>query len=193
MSAAERAAELEEYRRQTEAIKIDAEKLLSGLSDADFNWTPQPGRWSIAECIDHLNTTGRQFLPVLDRMIEEGRARKLFAKGPFKHGFLGNWVVRSSEPPPKIKFKAPKLFRSTPAQALAEVGPAFMELQEQLLKRIEEANGLNLSRIKAPSPVTKLLKISLGQWLAMILAHERRHLWQAWQVKNDARFPVKNS
>ena len=41
------------------------------------------------------------------------------------------------------------------------------------------------------SPVTKLLRLSLGQEFALLIAHEQRHLWQARQVRANPQFPGK--
>ena len=38
-------AELESYQDQLLSIRQDATGLMSGLSDAQFNWQPEPGRW----------------------------------------------------------------------------------------------------------------------------------------------------
>jgi hypothetical protein len=181
--------ELREYQRQFEAIKRDADDLLAGLTDAQFNWHPVPGRWSMAECLAHLNITGQVYLPVIDRGINGARSQQMFGQGPFRHGLLGKLFIRATEPPAKIKVKAPKLFAPLPEHLLAVVGPAFASLQEQLLRRVREANGIDLGRVRVTSPVSKLLKLSLGQCFAFIAAHERRHLWQARQVKNEHNFP----
>ena len=68
--------ELETYQDQLLSIKQDAEGLMSVLTDAQFNWRPAPGRWSIAECFDHLNTTARLFVPAIDAAIATARARE---------------------------------------------------------------------------------------------------------------------
>jgi hypothetical protein len=46
-------AELESYSDQLLSVRQDAGGLMSGLSDAQFNWQPAPGRWSMAGCFDH--------------------------------------------------------------------------------------------------------------------------------------------
>jgi len=48
-------ARLLSYEDQLRSIRQDAEGLMAGLSDAQFNWPPAPGRWSMAGCFDHLN------------------------------------------------------------------------------------------------------------------------------------------
>ena len=189
MAAEDLVPDLREYQSQFDAIKRDADDLLAGLTDAQFNWRAVPGRWSIAECLAHLNITGQMYLPIIDRGINEARSRQWFGRGPYRHGLLGRLFIRYTEPPAKYKVKAPKLFAPLPEHLLAVVAPAFASLQDQLLRRIREANGIDLGRVRVTSPVSKLLKLSLGQCFAFIAAHERRHLWQARQVKNEYNFP----
>ena len=175
--------ELEGYRQQYEALKRDAAELLDGLTQTQFNWRASPGRWSIAECLVHLNLTGQLYLPLIEDAISRARARQLFGQGPFRHSFLINWFIRMNEPPVKLKVKAPKIFVPPPDQPLDHVASDFMALQDQLLNLVSESNGLHLSRIKVTSPVSRLFKTSLGQCFAFHAAHERRHLWQARQVR----------
>jgi DinB superfamily len=175
--------ELDEYRRQFEAIKQDASELLDGLTDEQFNRRESPGRWSIAECLVHLNVTGRLYLPFIEGAIKEARERQLVGEGPFRQGLLVNWLIRSTEPPAKLKFKAPKIFIPPPDQPLDKVRSDFMALQDALMALVNASNGLHLWRIKVTSPVSRLFKTSLGQCFAFHAAHERRHLWQARQVR----------
>lgn len=177
--------ELEGYRQQYEALKRDAAELLDGLTEAQFNWRASPGRWSIAECLVHLNLTARLYLPLIEGAISRARSRQLFGQGPFRHGFLVNWFIRMNEPPVKLKVKAPKIFVPPPDQPLDQVASDFMALQDELLSLINESSGLHLSRIKVASPVSRFFKTSLGQCFAFHAAHERRHLWQARQVRNE--------
>jgi hypothetical protein len=185
----ELSGELEGYREQFEAVKRDAEGLLAGLSDAQFNWRPAPGAWSIAECLAHLSVTGQFYLPRIDRSIREAREAGRTGRGPFRYGPLQRFFVRGIEPPAKLKFKAPKIFTPMPEHLLSVITPAFMNLQDQLIERLHDARGLHLSRIKLASPVSRLLRISLGQVFPFIAAHERRHLWQARRVRDDSGFP----
>ena len=58
----------------------------------------------------------------------------------------------------------------------------FLQANEELIRRIRTANGLDLKRAKVPVPGSRRLKLSLGQGFALMAAHSRRHLWQARQV-----------
>lgn len=181
-------AELSEYRRQLRDARADAEKLVEGLSDAQFNWRPAPGRWSIAECLDHLNN-GWRVLEKLDHKIAKASEQGVRGEGPYSHPFLGRLYVRFVEPPPKIRVRAPKAYVPKADQPLAAVAPRFLELQDEIIRRVIAADGLDLGGIRMSSPITRRFKMSLGQWFAFLAAHERRHLWQAWQVRNHPEFP----
>jgi len=39
------------------------------------------------------------------------------------------------------------------------------------------------------SPILPIMKWSLGTMFALVLAHERRHIWQARQVRTAKDFP----
>jgi len=87
------------------------------------------------------------------------------------------------EPPPRFRVKAPGVFRPGPATPLAGTLEEFVALQEHFQQRLHDAEGLHLRRIRVPSPAFRRLKIGLGAAFAVIAAHQRRHLWQAQQVR----------
>jgi hypothetical protein len=184
------ATDLQDYKRQIEAVSQDARDLLAGLSEAQINWRPAPAHWSIAECLDHLTVTNRELTERIEAATSEARAKGLTGRGPFRHSIIGNMIVRSMEPPAKMKFKAPKIFKPRPDQSLEAVTREFFKTQDELLRLIEAANGINLARVKITSPVTRLIKLSLGQAFGLIATHARRHLWQARQVKGNQTFPA---
>lgn len=170
--------DLEDLRRQFEAIRAEAKEVLANLDDESFVRRPAPDVWSASECFHHLVLTGRSDLEVIDQGIRQGFAAGLFSSGPFQHGALGNWFVQLLEPQGPVKFRAPSRIRPAPGKRASEVMPAFWKLQGELLDRVREANGLDLALIKVPAPVP-LLKLSLTQRFSLTAAHERRHLRQA--------------
>src|SRR5215510_1604769 len=97
---------LREYYRQVEEIKRVAEDLVEGLSEDQFNWRPSPEKWSINECLEHLNVTARLYWSVLAEAVNSARINGWFSKGPYKRTWMGRLMVRSMEPPARMKFKA---------------------------------------------------------------------------------------
>jgi DinB superfamily len=182
-------AELEGYGDQLLSIRQDAAGLMSGLSDAQFNWQPEPGRWSMAGCFDHLNLSAAQlFIPSIDAAIANARARNLRSNGPFTYSAFERWMVKNNDAPPKMRFKAPSRFHPPSKRPVNDVRAEFLRWQDELSKRLSEADGLDLRRAKHKSPIP-FVKWSLGGFFQMMLAHERRHIFQARQVRQHPAFP----
>ena len=181
--------ELDAYLHQLEAIRADARQLVAGLSDAEFNRRPAARRWSAAECLDHLNMV-RKVLPAIDRAITHAAARGLRSDGPFRYGWFARWMIRSFEPPPRRRFRNPTLLE--PAhQPLAPdaVLREFLSLRDALTRRVQQADGLDLERAIVVSPVSRFFRMPLGGYFAFLLAHDRRHLWQARQALGAGAAP----
>jgi hypothetical protein len=181
--------ELEIDLEQIRYIRQDVGALVANLTPAQFNWRPAADRWAIGECFDHLNLTAAAFVPAIDLTIADARARGLRSDGPFVYPLLERWFVASNEPPPKRRFRAFKAYRPASRLEPQPVMIAFHAWQDQLAERVAAADGLDLRRARRRSPILPLVKWSLGTMLALVLAHERRHIWQARQVRNDRRFP----
>lgn len=182
--------DLARLESQFEAIEEDARDLLSGLDDEQRTWRPAPGRWSITECLDHLNTVGYQLLPRLDRVVAEGHSHPPEKRRRFRPRVLARLLVRWMEPPYRIRLRRPAGYRTPPPGDPERVERDFIELQSELIKRLYDADGVDLNRPRMPSPANPRLKLSLGEWFAFLAAHERRHLWQARQVQRQPGFPT---
>ncbi len=184
------APELEVFRRELEQLAADAETLTSGLSDEQFNWHPEAGGWSVAQCLEHLNVTARAYLPAMDEGIADGIRRGLYGEGPFRYNLIARLIVRSMEPPARMKFRSPKVFMPPPRRGRQETLAAFRAYQVQYVDRLRQSNGLDLARTRITSPAAYgWLRLPLGAAFALTTAHERRHLWQARQRLSAAGFP----
>lgn len=178
-------------QQQLCGIKTEAENLLSGIDDRNFNWRASPHQWSIAQCLDHLNIFGELYFSQIENAVARARLRNNFNSNNFRIGLLAGFFLRITEPPVKTKVKAPKIFVPAPEKLIADVVPGFFEYQDRLIKKIDEYKDLDWAKVKFPSPATNLLKFNLTEGLSVITAHERRHLWQAGEVKKSPQFPLQ--
>jgi hypothetical protein len=86
--------------------------------------------------------------------------------------------------------------RTTPALtppadvSLADAARAFEASQATLRGVVADVGGLDLRSARLRSPVAPVLRLTLGTALAMLAAHERRHLAQARRVTEAPGFPV---
>jgi hypothetical protein len=183
-------AELDSYADQLLSIRQDATGLMSSLSDEQFNWNPSPDRWSLAGCFDHLNLSAAQlFIPAIDAAIATARTNGLKGHGPFVYSAFERWCVRTNDAPPRMRFKAPRPVQPAAGKPVDAVRAEFLRWQDEFGRRLREADGLDLRRARHKSPIP-LVKWSLGTFFQMMLAHERRHIWQARQVRQNPAFPV---
>ncbi len=183
--------ELEEYQKQFEEAGAHARALTDGLSEAQFNWRPEAASWSIEECLAHLTMVGQHEVRFIESAIQQGRMRGLTGKGPFRYGWLQRNILRQTEPTARRRFRAPRRFRPVHQQPVTAILPTFLHVQRQFIHLATQAEGLDLARVKVPTPISRMLKLSLGIAFAQAAAHERRHLEQARRVRENPRFPSK--
>jgi hypothetical protein len=171
-----------------EAQEREAEKLVAGLTEADGAWRPAEHAWSVAECLDHLATANRVYLVAMRdpamRARADGRTRRRAALP----GFFGGMFARSLEPPPSrlSKLKAPGKIRPRTAPPLSDAFAAFMESVRDSRAFLREFAEFDLAGVTFPNPFIGGLRFSLATGLHVIVAHNKRHLWQAWRVLEKA-------
>ncbi len=181
--------ELSRYREQLTGILKQVEDLLAPLDDRKVSWSPGPDRWSVGECIEHLSVIGSLLFPGMEEAVRRGRSDGLVGSGPFEYSWPGRMFVESLQPSPRIKIRTMRMY--TPRRGLTrdEIVSRFARFQGELLRIVEAARGLDLARIKVASPANRLLRFSLGIWLAASVAHEQRHVEQAIRVTKEKDFP----
>ena len=177
--------ELIECCQQFEQVKAEARELTEGLSEAQFNWQPAPGQWSIEECMAHLIIVGQWEFGAMEEAIETARARGITGRGPFRYGAIDRFIVDLTKPPARRKLPAPRRFQPLHGQPVTGVLPTFLHLQRQFQLLAERADGLDLARVRVKTPISRLLRMSLGAMFAQFAAHERRHMDQARRVRES--------
>ena len=108
--------ECDAFREEFEALSAAADALVEPLSDEQFTWQPTPDSWSVALCIDHLNTTAREYLPKLDEGIANAIRRGQFTAGPYRYNWIGRLMVHVVKPTTRMRSKAPQVFVPTPGR-----------------------------------------------------------------------------
>jgi hypothetical protein len=144
----------------------------------------------MAECFEHMDVTVNLYLPAIDAAIEKAKALgRRGGETPLQPAFFARWFVGLLEPPPKRRFRAFGPFVPQQIRPIAEALPRFLQLRDALLRRLGQAEDLDLQRAKLRSPAVPLLRFTLAETFAIITAHDRRHLWQAEQLRRLPEFP----
>ena len=178
--------QLEEIKSQLDAASQKAISLVDGLSFEHLNQRPQHEQWSIAECLVHLNLSSEAEIEEIDRVLAQTPPGKARVENPLKMDLLGRFLKWTLEPPPMFfsKMKTTEPFQPLEVEPVGDVLPAFLAWQDELKKRVDaSAAALPLDRVKIASPFDRRFKYNLFSFFHILLAHERRHLWQAERVK----------
>jgi hypothetical protein len=189
---ATRPADIQALEDALNAAERDARALVEGLTDERGIWRADPASWSVAECLDHLATANRVYLqamePTGERALAQGRRRR----GPALPGLVGGWFVRMLEPPAKrySMAKAPKSIRPRTSPALPDAMAQFLASQDNVRTFLQKYAEVDLAGVRFPNPFIPGVRFSLATGLHVIVAHERRHLWQAWRVRQAAERAV---
>lgn len=173
---------LEEVEAELDEATKRAWQLVKSTDPRHFTVRPQSGSWSAAECLAHLSVSTEMFLPVLRQAIDDGKAKGLTSTKKPSMDVIGRVLRWFLEPPIRQRVKTAQPFVPKAVRAKAEAFGEFSSLQSKLIDLLHEASGLDLRKLRIVSPFDKRVKYNLYSAFRIIVAHQRRHLWQAEQA-----------
>ncbi|HKD45640.1 MAG TPA: DinB family protein [Candidatus Angelobacter sp.] len=166
-------------------IRARAQALVDGLTAEELTRRPDPAKWSVAECLAHLNLTAVVVQRLISKGIERGRKEKLLGTGPFKLGTRGSLLIWIATPPPKFPIRAPRSV--APPVSIPDPGRLcqdFMKAQDEWAELWRQAEGLDLARINIGGFFSPF-RCHMSASFPWMMAHQRRHLLQAEKVKRQ--------
>lgn len=171
-----------------DAIESDARALVSGLSETAGAWRADATSWSVAECLDHLAIANRVYLRAMGPVAERALMRGSTRRGPAQPGVIGRWFIRTLEPPvkPRLRTTAPQSIRPRRAPSLGDAIAQFLASHDGVRTFLARYADIDLAGARFANPFVRGIRFSLATGLHVIAAHERRHLWQAWRVRQAA-------
>ena len=139
---------------------------------------PAPGKWSVIQVLEHLNSYGRYYLLAIERSLEKDKP----AIEVFRPGWLGNYFTKLMKPGEDgtitNKMQSPKDHRPSKYLDVFPVLTTFLEQQHYLLELLEQAKAKNISSIRTPISISRLIRLKLGDTFRFLVAHEQRHFVQ---------------
>jgi hypothetical protein len=158
------------------------------LSVAQFRYKPAPDRWSIVECLQHLNLAERFYIRNIQHKVDRlGLVQTNPADQTLVAGWVGKAMLYMVDPQVKMKLPAPGMLRPRRASELdpEDVMKQFVELQTLLLDLLNKAVYLDWNQETLSTLFGNWLTIRLGDAMLMLVAHTERHLNQAMRVKAE--------
>jgi hypothetical protein len=167
-----------------------ARELVRGLAPVQMNWRAHAS-WSLAQCLDHLAQANAQVGGAMAAALEGAQSgQRQPTSGRKLPHWVAWWFVRPLDPPYRLKFQAPQAVQPDLRQFGTEVLDVYFASHRYFRSVLRAGNGNNLNRIWFRRPVTGF-RLAIRNGLAIMAAHDRRHLWQAEQVKRQAAFPTR--
>ena len=160
-------------------------KLEARTPDDKWNLRAQPDRWSIGECIAHLNLTSKAYIPLLREGFERDnrvhKPPKRYRQDPL--GWLTSLLVGEHRGlAGRIRVKT--LPRFVPPATLDRemVVAEFNTYQHELVMLSHWAEQRDLQTIRIVSPFNPLVSYNAYACLVMLPRHQHRHIGQAERV-----------
>jgi len=180
---------VEAYSKEIDELLRHARELAGDLTPMQLDWRPAPGRWSVGQNLDHIVRTGRPYLEAIRPHIAAARARVAAERAPLRPGWPGNFLVRSMEPPPRLRVRTFRRLQPATTHDREELLAAFERFHREVAEAARDTGADAWHAVRIRSPFFPLLGLTLGQAFAVLGAHGRRHLWQAGEVARAPGFP----
>jgi hypothetical protein len=178
---------LQECARDLERIDAEARRLTTGLSEAQLQWNPPDGGWSIAQVFAHLIKANTSYFDRIREAIAAGPRRADDAA--WRATLFGGLLYRSLEPSNQRRAPSPKGWRPA-AHPTGDTLENFLAAQATLAGLIRDAAGVDLLRTRLSSPVSRLARLNLGDAFRVLVVHDWRHLGQVERVLARPGFPA---
>lgn len=179
--------QLREVADEFAAAQARLHRLADSLPEDWWPKRPEPGRWSVAECVAHLNLASRAYLPLLHQALERAAALDGTTPRRFRRDPTGWLLWRMAGPPVRYRVRTTAPFVPSGDARPADLVAAFDELQAQQIACVARADGLPLGRVRITSPFDRRLRYNLYSCLTILPRHQHRHLWQGERVLEQLR------
>ena len=174
---------LAKLRRDIYAI-TDFAKELEFLPESTLNWKERAEKWSILECLEHLNRYSSYYNAELTKAI--ARAIPSDNQHEAKSTWIGKKFIAMMDPDNKTKHKTFARMNPTHGVLKKDVIERFLKNQDELLNIVNNSTKVDLNKGSVPVEFLKILRMNLGDALQFVVVHEQRHVRQAQAARSNA-------
>ena len=168
------------------AIARDTPAVFGRYDAAQLNWQPGPGRWSIAQCFEHLVKTNHEMAGAMARAV--AAPPTIWQRLPLWPSLMGRLLVSSQTPDGRRKFKAHPSATPAASNIDPEILARFVAWQDTGISAVRSLGTEDARRIIVSPFLAQITYSVLDAW-RLIAAHQRRHFEQARRVTEDPQFP----
>ena len=164
-------------------LRVLAQQRLRPLSAEELNRRPSPSRWSVGQCLEHLNIVGGYYLPAIAARIKRAQERGSRPADVAKQGFLGRRFIEAMRAPASLKtYVSPQRYAPTGTRLPRTVAEVFSRQLDELLRLVLLARQVNANSTRVPNALFPLISLRLTDQLEFLVVHLQRHVAQAEAV-----------
>lgn len=151
----------------------------AGLSPEQWHYRSEPGRWSVAECVEHITTVEGRVLSLIEKTLETG-------PDPSKSNAMKDEALVADVAGRVTRFPAPEMLAPTGRWPHEELLKEFDRVRRQTHDFAANTTA-DLRQHFFRHPVFG--ELDLYQWLLLVAAHCDRHRAQSEEVMASAGYP----
>lgn len=182
---------LEHLSDHTEAFLNKAVTEWQTLPNGVFTHKASEKKWSANQCLAHLNSYGRYYLPQIENAIHIAKQQGPQTTDTFTAGWLGNYftsmMLTDASGIPAKKMYSPKEHNPQVQEDSHKVIAEFIEQQEKILELLNAAELIDINSVRIPISIAKFIKLKLGDTFLFLIAHNYRHILQAGKALENAK------
>ncbi len=140
---------------------------------------PAPGKWSVAQILEHMNFYSTYYLKEIENNIH--RKESITGDQPYKPGWFGNYFTKMMSPRDgEVKNKMKTMKAAIPHNEVDGKASLqqFIADQHVLLNLLQIAKSSDINKIRIATSLSKMIKLKLGDTFRFFIAHEQRHMIQ---------------
>lgn len=187
MTGRPQAEYLDALSRMSNETDARVASLVRELSQHQSRWRPMQGAWSVDDVLEHLCIVHDSYEPKLLALLDAPGTPRTDPDAAWSPTLVGGMMVKSFASDRKLP--APRIFRPAPTPR-ANVLDEFLTREQSLVAMMGRADDIDLRRVKLASPVSRVIRINLGDAFGILVQHARRHLMQMTRVRAMVGFPA---
>jgi len=155
------------------------------LTQDELNWKTNANQWSVAQNIHHLITVNESYYPILKSLHAQTYSVPWIGKIEFITRFIGKSILDATQPDRRKRSTTFPIWEPTNSTIEGDILNRFVNHQDELKQAILGSQDFIDNHVVISSPANKIIVYKLETAFNIIVAHEKRHLEQAREVKNN--------
>jgi hypothetical protein len=161
-------------------VIIDQVHDLAALNTIQLNWKESPDKWSIIECVEHLNRYNSYYIQEIENNFTP-------SKQSTEPELISTWIGKKSiammNPRNRKKQKTFKKMNPLNSSLSADVFKKFISNQQRMETLLGELSNVDANAKVVRVEFFKLLKMTIAEALEFLIVHQQRHMLQAFEIK----------